>query len=110
VGVFGVVAHSVAQRRHEIGIRAALGAARRRIFAMVVGAGLLPVAMGLVLGLLPSYLGARLLGNLLFRVGPADPLTFVAVPALLLAVAFVAVWFPARRATSVDPAEAMRVQ
>jgi ABC-type antimicrobial peptide transport system permease subunit len=108
VGVFGVAAHAVARRRHEIGIRTALGAARDRIVGMVVRQGLAPVALGLVLGLPASVLGAGLLRDLLFQVDPVDPLTYVAVPTVLLLVALAAVWIPARRATRVDPVDALR--
>lgn len=108
VGVFGVAAHAVARRRHEIGIRTALGAARDQIVGMVVRQGLAPVALGLVLGLPASVLGAGLLRDLLFQVDPVDPLTYVAVPTVLLLVALAAVWIPARRATRVDPVDALR--
>jgi predicted permease len=108
VGLYGVLSFSVARRTREIGIRMALGGARRDIFRLVLkqGAGL--VALGLVLGLAAAGAVSRLLRSLLLDLSPWDPLAFVGVTALLLASAFLACAVPARRATRVDPLTALR--
>jgi putative ABC transport system permease protein len=108
VGLFGVLAYLVAQRTRDIGVRMALGANRRDVFRLILGQGLGLAAAGAVLGVAGGLLGARLLRNLLFSVTPADPVTFAAVPLLLLAVAAVACFGPAHRATRVDPLSALR--
>lgn len=108
VGVFGLVANAVARRRRELGIRAALGAAGDRLFGMVLAQGLRPVALGLILGIVAALYLSRLLADLLFEVEPLDPATLVVAPAVLLAVALLAVWLPARRVTEVDPVESLR--
>jgi putative ABC transport system permease protein len=107
-GIYGVVSYSVSQRVHEIGIRIALGAARPEVLRLILGQGMLLVGLGLVLGLAFSWLSGRLLATQLFEVGVNDPLTYLAVPLLLAAVALAANWLPARRATRVDPLEALR--
>jgi predicted permease len=114
IGVFGIVAYSVAQRTRELGIRIALGAERAAVLRMVVGQGMRLVSVGLLAGLLLSAAAARLLtsaifgGDLLFGVRPTDSLTFAAVTILLATVAFMACWVPALRATRIDPVEALR--
>ena len=108
LGVYGVVAQAVVQRTGEIGIRMALGATRTHIALLVAAQGMAPVAAGLCFGLAGSLAAARSLESLLFGVHPADPLTFVFVPATLLAAAAAACYFPAARATRVDPLEALR--
>jgi putative ABC transport system permease protein len=108
IGVYGVMAYAVAQRSREIGIRMALGAARGEVVRMVLWSGLRIVALATAVGLAAAFGGARLLQRQLFNVPPTDPVTFVAVPALLAAVAALACWVPARRAARVDPAVALQ--
>jgi putative ABC transport system permease protein len=109
-GIYGVVSYSVSQRLHELGIRVALGAARPALLRLVMGQGMRVVGIGLLLGLALSWAAARLLAGQLFGVGVSDPLTYLAVPAILAAVALLANWLPARRATRVDPMEALRAE
>ena len=108
VGLYGVLSYSVSRRTHEIGIRSALGATRRDILRMVVGEGLLLTLMGIGVGVAVALGLTRLLTRLLYGVRPRDPLTFVALALLLIIVALLAVYLPARRATSVDPMAALR--
>jgi putative ABC transport system permease protein len=110
VGVYGLLAFSVAQRRHEIGTRMALGASRANVLRMVLQQGLLLTAIGLVIGLAAALALGRYLATLLFGVKPNDPLSFAAVAALLLAVGLLASLLPARRATRVDPMVALRYE
>jgi len=108
VGVYGVMAYSVAARTREIGVRVALGAQPRNVFGMVLRQGLGAAVVGLTLGLLGAAALGRVLAKLLYGVTPTDALTFVAVAAVLLAVTLVACFIPARRAVRVDPLEALR--
>ncbi len=108
IGVYGVLAVSVAQRTGEFGIRMAVGAQRADILKLVIKQGMRLVAIGLVLGLTASFMLTRLMKNLLFGVIANDPSTFVVIAVLLLAVALLACWIPARRATKVDPLVALR--
>ena len=108
VGIYGVVAYSVTERTHEIGVRVALGAQRRDVIAMVVGQGMTMAAAGTVIGVAAAAGLARLMSSLLFGVSVVDPLTFVAIPALLIGVALAACYVPARRATRVDPLQTLR--
>jgi len=110
VGIYGVIAYTVQQRTREIGIRIALGASRERVVAMVVQRGLFLALAGITLGSAGAYAVSRVLQSLLFGVGARDPLTFVAVAALLGGVALLASWLPARRAARVDPLAAMRAE
>lgn len=110
VGVFGVVSHAVTQRRREIGIRAALGAARARLLRQVVVQGLVPVAAGIAVGVVVAAFGADALASILFHIEPRDAITFVTVPLVLLVVALAAVFVPAWRAARVNPVEALRVE
>ena len=113
VGIYGVISCSVVQRTHEIGIRMALGAENRNVFRMVVGQSLRLTLTGLVLGTIGAFVLTRLLSSfshLLYRVGASDPLTFFSVTILLIGVAFLASYIPARRAMSVDPMVALRYE
>ena len=108
VGIYGVMSHGVAERRHEIGVRLALGAAGRDVLALVLGQGLRLAATGTAIGIVGGLALTRYMRTLLFGVEPADPLTFVAVTAALGAVALGACYLPARRAMRVDPMTAVR--
>jgi putative ABC transport system permease protein len=110
IGIYGVMAYSVSQRTSEIGIRMALGAGKSSIFRLVVGQAMTIVAISLVVGLVGALAATRLLNSLLFGIGASDPLTFIAIVLLVSAVAFVAAWLPARRATRVDPIIALRAE
>ena len=110
IGVYGVMAQSVAERTREIGVRIALGAAPLRVQGLMIRQGLAPAALGVAIGLGGALAATRLLRNLLFQVSPTDTLTFVAVAGALLLTAFAASWIPARRAARVDPMIAMRAE
>jgi putative ABC transport system permease protein len=108
VGIYGVIAYSVAQRTREIGIRMALGARRSNVFGMVIGQGVKLAVAGIAIGI-PAALGlARLMSSLLYQVSTADAETSSAVVMLVLLVAVAASFVPARRATTVEPMEALR--
>jgi putative ABC transport system permease protein len=108
IGIYGVMAHSVAQRRREIAIRMALGAPPANVLWLVVSQGLQLVLAGVLLGLAGSLVLTRLLRSILFQMSPHDPSTFVAVTVILFAVAFLACYIPARRAMRLDPVVALR--
>ena len=108
IGIYGVISYSVSQRTQEIGIRMALGARRRGIFAMVLRQGLGLAGLGIVIGLLVALGATQLMANFLYGVRAFDPLTFVAVALFLLAVTFAACYLPARRAMTVEPTRALR--
>jgi ABC-type antimicrobial peptide transport system permease subunit len=108
VGVYGVMAYLVTQGTREIGIRMALGATQQKILAMVIGRGMTLAATGVAVGLLAAFLLSRLLKSLLFGVTSTDPLTFVAIPLVLLSVALAAILIPARRASRTDPMVSLR--
>jgi putative ABC transport system permease protein len=110
VGIYGVMAYSVAQRTHEIGVRMALGADRARIRNLVVGKGMLTAGLGVIVGLAAAAFLARFLAGFLFGVRAWDPMAFIAVPVLLTLVALFALWIPARRAARLEPIQALRVE
>jgi putative ABC transport system permease protein len=108
VGVYGVVAYSASRRTHELGIRMALGADGVGVRAMIVWDGLVPVLLGILIGLVAAVVSTRGLQSLLFKVNPVDPLTLVVVPLLIVAAALVASYIPALRASRLDPASVLR--
>jgi putative ABC transport system permease protein len=110
VGIYGVMSYAVGQRTQEIGVRLALGAAERQIFGLVVGESLKLAVVGLAIGLAGSIAVGRALQRLLFGVQGTDAVTFAATAALLVLVAFLASYLPARRAMRIDPMEALRVE
>ena len=107
-GIFGVMSYAVTQRTHEIGIRLALGAQRRDVLRLIFGEGMRLVALGAVVGIALVFAVGRLLSNLLYGIGGSDPVTIFSVAILLGFVAFLACWWPARRASVVDPVIALR--
>ncbi|MCH7563291.1 MAG: FtsX-like permease family protein [Gemmatimonadetes bacterium] len=108
VGIYGVMAYSVARRTREMGIRIALGADRTRVAAVILREGMAVVAAGLIVGLLLARAGSRIMESLLFEVEPTDPLTYGVVALVVSIAAAAAVWVPARRATRADPIEVLR--
>src|SRR5262249_49938208 len=110
IGLYGVMAQSVTQRGHEIGIRMALGAERSSILRMIVGQGMALASAGVGIGLLAAGLARRLLASMLFGISATDPITFAVVALALLAVALAASLGPAYRATRVDPMIALRYE
>jgi ABC-type antimicrobial peptide transport system permease subunit len=110
IGIYGVMSYAVEQRTHEIGIRMALGARTGDMMRLVVGNGMKLVAIGLVAGLAGAFWLTRYMSSMLYGVRAGDPFTYIAVALVLLAVAFLATYIPARRAAQVDPVIALRYE
>jgi ABC-type antimicrobial peptide transport system permease subunit len=108
IGIYGVISYLVARRTQEIGIRMALGADRLDVVRMILRDGIKLAALGVGIGIVCAIGLTRLMANMLFGVSPTDPLTFFAIPVLLMIVALLACYIPARRAMRVDPVIALR--
>jgi ABC-type antimicrobial peptide transport system permease subunit len=108
IGIYGVLSYSVAQRRQEFGIRLALGAEHADILRLVVRQGLMLAIAGIAIGLMASLLLTRLMSSMLYKVGTLDLATFLLTPLVFLCITLFASYLPARRATKVDPIEALR--
>ncbi len=108
IGLYGVIAYGVSQRTHEIGIRIAMGGQARDVLQLVIGHGMKLALIGVGLGLIGSVALTRLLKTLLYGVSATDPITFTLIALLILCVALLACWIPARRATKVDPMITLR--
>jgi putative ABC transport system permease protein len=110
IGLYGVVSYAVSRRSREMGIRMSLGATPGTVVGQMVREGMILVGVGTGVGLVLALAGAQLLRSLLFGVGAIDPVTFMAVPTLLLTVTLVAAYVPARRASRVDPVRALKAE
>jgi putative ABC transport system permease protein len=110
VGVYGVMSYLVSQQTHDIGVRVALGASRPKVLGLVFRRGMLTVVGGMAVGMLAAFAMARLLALLIFGVPASDPVTFLGIPLPLFAAAALAIYIPARRATSIDPIVALRYE
>jgi putative ABC transport system permease protein len=109
-GIYGVLAYSVARRTREMGVRMALGASAGNVMRLVLGQAAVTTGIGVLLGVVCSFILMRFLQSMLYEVSAADPLTFVGVALLLIGVALLAAYVPARRATKVDPIVALRYE
>jgi ABC-type antimicrobial peptide transport system permease subunit len=110
VGIYGMISYAVSQRRREIGIRAALGAQQGELKGMFVRHGLALAGIGVVIGLGAAAGLTRLMSSLLYGITPLDPVTYLAVPLILVIATVLASYLPARRAASVDPIEALKAE
>jgi putative ABC transport system permease protein len=110
IGIYGVMSYLVATRTHEIGVRMALGATARNVFGLIVGRGMKLTIIGVLLGIVGAFGLTRLIRGLLFNISTTDPVTFTLISLLLVLVAFVACYIPARRATKVNPLVSLRYE
>ncbi len=110
IGLYGVISYAVAQRTHELGVRAALGATRSDVFTLIVRRGLVLALLGVAIGIPAAVALTRLIASQLFGVTPTDPATFAAAAAMFVSIALLACSIPARRATTVDPLAALRAE
>jgi ABC-type antimicrobial peptide transport system permease subunit len=110
IGIYGLMSYSVEQRTQEIGIRLALGATTSQVKNMVVSQGMILALVGAVAGLVSAFGLTQFLESFLFNVRGHDPVVFIAVPVVLSVIALIAVWFPARRASQIEPTEALRYE
>jgi putative ABC transport system permease protein len=108
IGIYGVTSYAVARRTQEMGIRMALGARATQVVRLVLREGMKTIAVAIAVGLAAAYGVSRLIQSQLFGIGAADPVIYVIVPAILAAVAALACWLPARRASRVDPVATLR--
>ena len=110
LGIYGVIAYAVEQRTQELGIRIALGARKGDILRLVISNGLMLTLLGIAIGLAASFAASRLISTLLFETSATDPVAFSSSALLFIIVAFLASYIPARRATRVDPTQALRAE
>jgi ABC-type antimicrobial peptide transport system permease subunit len=110
VGIYGVISYSVSQRTREIGIRMALGAQRNTLTALFVRQGLWLTGIGIACGLVVAFVTMRLMSSLLFHVSPVDPITYIVITTVVVAISYLACYLPSRRAATVDPVNALRAE